>query len=138
MLWDSISDFNCPATKNPPSMRVQGEVYVQTLNRDDCVFNAPLFCIRFTPKSYTHWCRCSGGVIILVLKGNARLGLRQSPLKDFHAGDLIRISPQQEHFIVAGQAGCTVLAILTNLPNNCVSFGQEVDLQSFTSPPDVD
>ena len=113
-MSDVLFNFNQFKSEDPPStMKVQGEVVIKTLSENDCVFNAPLYLMQFKNKSHTFWRKCSGGVIFLVLKGTCMIS--------------IRIKPNEEHFFgVASNEKTSVLTILTNLPNNYVTYLNEV------------
>ena len=52
---------------------------------------------------------------------------KDSALRVLNAGELIRIKPNEEHFFgVASNEETSVLTILTNLPNNYVTYLNEV------------
>ncbi len=127
-MSDVLLNFNQFKSEDPPStMKVQGEVVIKTLSENDCVFNTPLYLMQFKNKSHTFWRKCSGGVIFLVLKGNCMIRTKDSVLRVLNAGELIRIKPNEEHFFgAASNEETSVLTILTNLPNNDVTYLNEV------------
>lgn len=123
-----LFNFNQFKSEDPPStMKVQGEVMIKTLSENDYVFNAPLYLVEFKNKSHTFWRKCSGGVIFLVLKGKCMIRTKDSALRVLYSGELVRIKPNEEHFFGAATNEETlVLMILTNLPNNYVTYLNKV------------
>lgn len=83
---------------NPYGKFFTGTTYLNMLNTNDDVFNAPIGNVTFEPGARTNWHKHSGGQILLVTGGEGRYQERGKPARILHKGDIVRIAPDVEHW----------------------------------------
>lgn len=83
---------------NPYGRFFTGTTYLNMLNANDDVFNAPIGNVTFEPGARTNWHKHSGGQILLATGGEGRYQERGKPVRILHKGDVVRISPDVEHW----------------------------------------
>lgn len=105
--------------------KCSGQVYVNTLSPDDCVFNAPIFSLYFEPGSCSHWQCMSGGKIYVGLDGRGEAVFKDGTVSTIEKGTVLRINPGLWHHVRATDSFLNVLSIPTNLPCNKVIWGEQ-------------
>ena len=104
---------------NPYGKFFTGKTYLNMLSQGDAEFNAPIGNVTFEPGARTNWHKHSGGQILLVLAGEGRYQERGKEIRVLHKGDVVRISPDVEHWHgAAPQSWFTHISLETNVPNN--------------------
>lgn len=71
--------------------------------KNDAVFNAPIGNVTFEPGARTNWHKHSGGQTLLVIADEGRYQERGKPAQVTRKGDVVRITPNVEHWYGAGQ-----------------------------------
>ncbi|WP_428065506.1 cupin domain-containing protein [Candidatus Proelusimicrobium volucris] len=105
--------------ENPYGKFFTGKTYLNMLSQGDAEFNAPIGNVTFEPGARTNWHKHSGGQILLVLAGEGRYQERGKEIRVLHKGDVVRISPDVEHWHgAAPQSWFTHISLETNVPNN--------------------
>lgn len=80
--------------------------------------------VEFEAGVRNSWHRHSGGQLLYVLDGMARVGTRDAPVAELVAGDLVEAPPDEEHWHGASEDGP-----MTHL---ALSFGETVWLERVT------
>ncbi|MGB2579440.1 hypothetical protein AAIR98_001359 [Elusimicrobium simillimum] len=105
--------------ENPYGKFFTGQTYLNMLNANDDVFNAPIGNVTFEPCARTNWHKHSGGQILLVTAGEGRYQERGKDIRILKKGDTVRIAPDIEHWHgAAPNTWFTHISIETNVPNN--------------------
>ena len=117
---------------NPYGKFFTGISYLTMLSENDSVFNAPIGNVTFEPKTRTNWHKHSGGQILLVLAGEGRFQERGKPVQIIKKGDVVRISPEIEHWHGGGiDTWMTHISVETNVPNNKSTWLEPVTDEEF-------
>ena len=105
--------------ENPYGKFFTGNAYLNMLSQGDAEFNGPIGNVTFEPGARSNWHKHSGGQILLVLAGEGRYQERGKEIRVLHKGDVVRISPDVEHWHgAAPQSWFTHISLETNVPNN--------------------
>jgi len=80
--------------------------------------------VSFDSGVRTYWHRHTGGQLLYVLEGRARVGTRDGELAELAVGDLLEAPPEEEHW-----HGASPDAPMTHL---ALSFGETIWLESVT------
>ncbi len=92
-----------------------GIAWLHMLVNTDSIFNTSLGNVTFKPSARTKWHYHPGGQILIVLSGKGRYQERGKPIKELHAGDIIKCKPNIAHWHgAAPDSEFTHMAVGTN------------------------
>lgn len=118
--------------KNPYGEFFTGQTYLNMLSIKDDIFNAPIGNVTFEPGARTNWHKHSGGQILLILDGEGRYQEKGKDIQILHKGDIVRISPNIEHWHgAAPNSWFTHISIETNVPNNTTTWLKPVTDEEY-------
>lgn len=118
--------------ENPYGKFFTGKTYLNMLSPGDAVFNAPIGNVTFEPGARTNWHKHSGGQILLVLAGEGRYRERGGEIRILRKGDVVRISPDVEHWHgAAPRSWFTHISLETNVPNNKAQWLEPVSDEEY-------
>lgn len=117
---------------NPYGQYFTGQTYLNMLSTKDNTWNAPVANVTFEPGARTNWHKHSGGQILLVLNGEGRYVERNGQVRILHKGDVVRISPEVEHWHgAAPDSWFTHISIETNGAVNQVTWLEAVSSEDY-------
>lgn len=117
---------------NPYGKFFTGKTYLNMLNPNDGIFNAPIGNVTFEPGARTNWHKHSGGQILLVLAGEGRYQERGKGVRVLRKGDVVRIAPDIEHWHgAAPDSWFTHISLETNVPDNKAEWLEPVTDEQY-------
>jgi quercetin dioxygenase-like cupin family protein len=94
----------------PPQGRFHGHALQSTLH--ETAEETRTSFVRFEPRTHTHWHEHSGGQVIHIIEGNARVQAWGEPMESLGAGDTAIAPPGEKHWHGATEHGpMTQLAV---------------------------
>lgn len=112
---------------NPYSEFFTGETHLNMLVSKDDVFNSSIGNVTFEKGARTNWHKHSGGQILLVTMGVGRYQERNKEIQELKTGDVVKISPNVEHWHgAAPNSEFAHISIETNIPNNVTTWLDKV------------
>jgi quercetin dioxygenase-like cupin family protein len=94
----------------PPQGRFHGRALQSTLHETDAKTRASF--VRFEPGAHTHWHRHSGGQVIHIIEGSARIQPWGEEVHALSTGDTAVAPPGEKHWHGAAASGpMTQLAV---------------------------
>jgi quercetin dioxygenase-like cupin family protein len=84
------------ADARPPEGRFHGRALQHTLNETTEETRASF--VRFEPAAHTHWHQHSGGQVIHIIEGSARVQAWGEPMKSLGTGDTAIAPPGEKHW----------------------------------------
>jgi quercetin dioxygenase-like cupin family protein/alkylhydroperoxidase/carboxymuconolactone decarboxylase family protein YurZ len=109
-----------------------GTVWLDMLANTDSTFNTQIGNVTFEPKSRTRWHYHPGGQILLVTDGSGYYQEKGKPIQLLHKGDVIRCSPNIEHWHGASpDNSLTHIAIGTNTNQGNVVWLEKVTDEEY-------
>lgn len=111
-----------------------GKVWLEMLVQSDSTLNTQIGNVTFEPGARTNWHTHSGGQILLVTEGNGYYQERGKPIQPLEKGDVIRCSPEIEHWHGASpNSTLTHIAISPNLNKGGVIWLKPVSDKEYNN-----
>lgn len=109
-----------------------GNVWLTMLVESDTTFNTGIGNVTFEPKARTNWHYHSGGQILLVTDGLGYYQEKGKPIQLLHKGDVIKCSPNIEHWHGASpDSSLTHIAINPNTNKGSVVWLKPVTDEEY-------
>jgi quercetin dioxygenase-like cupin family protein len=110
-----------------------GTAWLERLGSNEGIFNCLIGNVTFEPGARNSWHRHLGGQILLVTGGAGCFQEKGQPVRMLHAGDVVEILPNVEHWHGASPDNWfSHLAISTNLEKGGVEWLEPVTNEEYS------
>jgi quercetin dioxygenase-like cupin family protein len=116
------SDYRISGDAQPPKGRFHGHA-LQTLLSETAERTSASF-VRFEPGAHTHWHNHSGGQVLHIVQGRARVQAWGEAAHSMDTGDTVVSPPGEKHWHGASESGPMTQLALTS---GEVTWFEEVD-----------
>ena len=123
-----------PKGDRAPANYFTGTAWVKNLVPADDTFHTLIGNVIFEPGARNNWHTHPGGQILIVTAGEGYYQERGKPARLIHAGDVIPIPPQVQHWHGASAAkGLTHIAVNTNTQKGIVEWLDRVTDEHYNN-----
>jgi len=117
-----------------PAEYFTGTAWASPLVPKDDTFNCPTYNVTFEPGARNNWHKHPGGQILLITGGIGYYQERGKPVQVLHAGDVVKIHPNVEHWHGATpKSRFTHIAISTNIQKGDAMWLERVSDEEYTA-----
>ena len=121
-----------PKGDKAPADYFTGTTWVKTLVANDDTLTTVISNVVFEAGSRNHWHKHPGGQILICTEGEGYFQERGKPIQKLHAGDVVKILPDVEHWHGASPTSRFIhIAINVNTEKGIVQWLQPVSDKEY-------